>query len=114
MYKKMIVYQTYNRLYTLVFIPEFIIYKIEKEKSPWYNGKSGGCNLIVNKFKLESCHYIHFWISYPWKRYHHHHHHHVVPPARISLTLSRHFSLLFIASGTSSGLHPVSSHSCCM
>ena len=40
--------------------------------------------------------------------------HHVVPPARISLTLSRHFSLLFIASGRSSGLHPVSSYSCCM
>ena len=46
--------------------------------------------------------------------HHHHHHHHVVPLARISLTLSRHFSLLFIASGRSSGLHPVSSHSCCM
>ena len=45
---------------------------------------------------------------------HHHHHHHVVPPAWISLTLSRHFSLSFIASGRSSGLHPVSSHSCCM
>ena len=44
----------------------------------------------------------------------HHHHHHVVPPARISLTISRHFSLSFIASGRSSGLHPVSSHSCCM
>ena len=43
-----------------------------------------------------------------------HHYHHVVPPARISLTLSRHFSLSFIASGRSSGLHPVSSHSCCM
>ena len=41
-------------------------------------------------------------------------HHHVVPPARISLTLSRHFSLSFIASGRSSGLHPVSLHSCCM
>ena len=41
-------------------------------------------------------------------------HHHVVPLARMSLTLSRHFSLLFIASGRSSGLHPVSSHSCCM
>ena len=46
--------------------------------------------------------------------YHHHHHHHVVHPARISLTISRHFSLLFIASGRSSGLHPVSSHSCWM
>ena len=43
--------------------------------------------------------------------HHHHHHHHVVPLARISLTFSRHFSLSFIAS---SGLHPVSSHSCCM
>ena len=43
-----------------------------------------------------------------------HHHHHVVPPARISLTISRHFSLSFIASGRSSGLHLVSSHSCCM
>ena len=45
---------------------------------------------------------------------HHHHHHHVVPHARISMTLSRHFSLSFIAFGRSSGLHPVSSHSCCM
>ena len=44
----------------------------------------------------------------------HHHHHHVVPLAWISLTLSRHFSLSFIASGRSSKLHPVSSHSCCM
>ena len=44
----------------------------------------------------------------------HHHHHHVVPQARISLSLSRHFSLSFIASGRSSGLHPVSSHSYCM
>ena len=45
---------------------------------------------------------------------HHHHHHHLVSLARISLTLSRHFSLSFIASGRSSGLHPVSSHSCWM
>ena len=43
-----------------------------------------------------------------------HHHHHVVPPARISLTLSCYFSLSFIASGRSLGLHPVSSQSCCM
>ena len=41
-------------------------------------------------------------------------HHRVVPLARISLTLSRHFSLSFIASARSSGLHPVSSHSCWM
>ena len=44
------------------------------------------------------------------KRYHHRD----VPRARISLTLSRHFSLSFIASGRSSGLHPIPSHSCCM
>ena len=37
-----------------------------------------------------------------------------MPLARISSTLSRHLSLSFIASGRSSGLHPVSSHSCCM
>ena len=43
-----------------------------------------------------------------------HHRHHVVLPARISLTISCHFSLSFIASGRSSGFHPVSSHSCCM
>ena len=41
-------------------------------------------------------------------------HHHVVPLARISLTLSRHFSPSFITSGWSSGLHPVSSHICWM
>ena len=43
-----------------------------------------------------------------------HHHHHVVRPARIFLTLSLHVSQSFIASGRSSGLHPVSSHSYCM
>ena len=48
------------------------------------------------------------------RHHHHHQHHHVVPLARISPTLSRHFSLSSIASGRSSGLHPVSSHSCCM
>ena len=44
----------------------------------------------------------------------HRHHHLVVPPARISLTLSRHSSLSFITSGRSSELHPISSRSCCM
>ena len=43
---------------------------------------------------------------------HHHHHHHITLVARISLTLSRHSSLLFIALGRSSEQHPVSSHSC--
>ena len=44
----------------------------------------------------------------------HHHHLHVVSPTWISLTLSLHFSLSFITFGRSSGLHPVSSHSCTM
>ena len=45
---------------------------------------------------------------------HHHHHHHVTLVARISLTLSLHSSLSFIALGRSSGQHPVSSHGCWM
>ena len=59
--------------------------------------------------------YIHMYYAYICIfQIYHHHHHHVAPLARISLTLSRHFSLSFITSGRSSGLHPVSSHSCCM
>ena len=46
--------------------------------------------------------------------HHHHHHHHIALVARISLTLSRHSSLSFIALGRSSGQQPVSSHSCWM
>ena len=42
------------------------------------------------------------------------HHHHITLVARISLNLSRHSSLSFIALGRSSGQHPVSSHSCWM
>ena len=53
-------------------------------------------------------------IKFTFTTCHHHYHHHVVPPAQISLPLSRHFSRSFIASGWSSGLHPVFSHSCCM
>ena len=41
-------------------------------------------------------------------------HHHIALVARISLTLSRHSSLSFIALGRSSGQQPVSSHSCWM
>ena len=61
---------------------------------------------------------VHWWTLYllgPWADLIvNHHHHHVVPLARISLTLSRHFFQSFIASSRSSGLHPVSSHSCWM
>ena len=42
------------------------------------------------------------------------HHHHVTASAQISLTLYRHPSLLSITSGRSSGLHRVSTQSCCM
>ena len=42
----------------------------------------------------------------------HYHNHHVALVGRISLNLSRHSSLSFIALGRSSGQHPVSSHSC--
>ena len=50
------------------------------------------------------------WRSFSLNKEQNHHHHHVVPLAQISLALSRHFSL----SGRSSGLHPISSHSCWM
>ena len=70
--------------------------------------KQGRCDKFIYLFFFN----IHFYVNI--MGYSHHHHHHVVPPARISLTISRHFSQSFIASGRSSGLHPVSSHSCCM
>ena len=56
-------------------------------------------------FDAKSWLYIYIYIS-------HHHHHHVALVAWISLTLSRHSSLSFIALGRSSGQHPVSSQSC--
>ena len=66
----------------------------------------------MNRFFLGSATQV---SSLGWNyHHHHHHHHHVLPQARISLTLSHHFSLSFIASSWSSGLHPVSSHSCWM
>ena len=69
---------------------------------------------IYIKTKEKRYIYIYIYIYIYTYIYIYHHHHHVAPPARISLTVSRHFSLSFIASGRSSGLHPVSSHSCCM
>ena len=51
---------------------------------------------------------------YAFPKSFHHHHHHLALVARISLTLSRHSSLSFIALGRSSGQYPVSSHSCWM
>ena len=63
--------------------------------------------LCSNSFKKEITYKL-----FPYKSCNHHHH--VVLVARIFLTLSRHFSLSFIASGRSSGQHPVFSHSCWM
>ena len=71
--------------------------KAKKLSLPFENSKNNCLNIIK-----------------PSIQNHHPHQHHVVPLARISLTLSLHFSLSFIASGWSSGLHPVSSHGCCM
>ena len=64
---------------------------------------TGNANLVYFNFKT---------INPLWR--YHHHHHHIALVARISLTLSRHSSLPFIALGRSSGQHPVSSHSCWM
>ena len=70
-------------------------------------------NLSYYHSEMYECIYFHPIYSMPNPVYHHHHHY-VVPLAQISLTLSRHFSQSFIAFGRSSGLHPVSSQSCCM
>ena len=78
-------------------------------------------NSLFNKSIFHWCSWTHIvWLCRVSKKvggdkdYMNHHHHHVVPLARISQTISRHFSLSFIAPGRSSGLHSVSSHSCWM
>ena len=68
---------------------------------------------------LGTCINIYIWIYIyiyipTYMHLYHHHHHHLALVARISLTLSRHSSLSFIALGRSSGQQPVSSHSCWM
>ena len=72
----------------------------------WLASLSGLVRSILSHPYL--CIYLSLTILY------HHHHHHIALVARISLTLSRHSSLSFIALGRSSGQHPVSSHSCWM
>ena len=69
-----------------------------------------GVVAIVTNFTI----YIYIYIYVANFTIYIYHHHHVLPLARVSLTLSRYFSLSFIAFGKSSGLHPVSSHSCRM
>ena len=92
----------------------FRIIPLAKVQNPSYRLSSTTAVLLQERLR--------HWITHEgWKQTKHnqkvlhlHHHHHVVLVARISLTLSRHFSLSFIASGRSSGQHPVSSHSCWM
>ena len=62
--------------------------------------KKGGGNCFIICVYISIYIYIYIYI-----------YHHVVLLARISLTLSCHSSLLFITSGRSSGLRPVSSQS---
>ena len=71
--------------------------KIHKHDMNIYNYDMNIYNNGMNKYKNIS-----------------HHHHHDTLVVRISLTISRHSSLSFIALGRSSGQHPVSSHSCWM
>ena len=68
---------------------------------------------FIDEMKMQSSKVYHDSLKYIYI-YIYIYHHHVVLVARISLTLSRHSSLSFIASGRSSGQHPVSSHSCWM
>ena len=72
-------------------------------------GHLGWTSCIINTFISLVLH----WTLLSSLSYHHHHHH-ITLVARISLTLSRHSSLSFIALGRSSWQHPVSSHSCWM
>ena len=98
-----------------IWIMKFMIYEVYEIYEIW--GLWNLWNMRIMTFmKYEIWNikqYFLYWQAYEYAECHHHHHH-VVPLARISLALSRHFSLSFITSGRSSGLHPVSSHSCCM
>ena len=60
------------------------------------------------------CFSLVLWRIFCRRFHHHYHHYHVVLPARISLTLSRHFSLASIAPGRYSRLHPVSAQCYCI
>ena len=98
---------------------EFHKYKDKKEKQK-LNFKSGNTDIYNKLFSLSELKEAiqktlttavgPDEIHYKFLR----HHHHIVLAARISLTLSRHSSLSFIALGRSSGQQPVSSHGCWM
>ena len=75
-------------------------------------------HMSLNKIYIYIYKYIYIYIYMSINKYIYiyiyHQHHHVTLVARVSLTLSRHSSLSFIALGRSSGQHPVSSHNCWM
>ena len=74
----------------------------------WYNQRRPWIELDSSRlFPYEENSYIIHTQIY-------HHHHHVVQPARISLNLSWHPFLSFIAPRRSSRLQPVSAQSCCI
>ena len=85
--------------YLVIYKVKLVYRKREKGDASWWPRLRG----------VHLCTY--FLFKTKWN---YHHHHHIALVARISLTLSRHSSLSFIALGRSSGQHPVSSHSCWM
>ena len=108
----------------VIILPEFIL---ELEKLWFRRGTDtsqylGGEVFFKRIFlKTKTVYYlikIYHKTEYYWKfgilSQHIRHHHHIALVARISLTLSRHSFLSFIALGRSSGQQPVSSHSCWM
>ena len=99
---------TYTRLYIYIYIYIIRVLVVTKLLGGYMS------NQVQYNMKSAICIYIYMYMYIYHHHHHYHNHHHVVPLAQISLTLSRHFSLSFITSGRSSGLHPVSSHSCCM
>ena len=70
----------------------------------WWGSTSG---YLVTVESLLHCHYFQVHSMGQIDQFKNHHHH-IALVARISLTLSRHSSLSFIARGRSSGQHPVS------
>ena len=69
---------------------------------------------VVLSSKINLSHVLHEWRILRNIYIYIYIYHHVVQLTQTSMILSRLFSLSFIASGRSSGLHPVSSQSCCM
>ena len=81
----------------------------------WLSATTGVMPSLHGSHQIYSSWYIYIYIYiYIYYIYIYIYIYHVMPPARIYLTLFCHFSLLFIVSGKSSWLHPVSWQGCCM